>query len=78
MRICTLESSLFPLCAGTGCLHLPPLSPCAQHTVHVRAPRKHIICQRTHLHNEHQRKKDIFTPESGAVFNKHSTLHKTQ
>lgn len=53
--------------------HSPPLL--TQHTVHVKGPRKHNICQCTNLHNEHQRKKDIYTPQNGLVFNKHFTSH---
>lgn len=76
MRICTLESSLFPLSAVVVILHLTLTSPLlTQHTVHVKGPRKHNICQCTNLHNEHQRKKDIYTPQNGLVFNKHFTSH---
>lgn len=52
-----------------------PSSPLTKHTVHVKGPRKHNICQWTNLHNEHQRKKDIYTPQNGLVFNKHFTSH---
>lgn len=77
MRICTLESSLFPLSAVVVSLHLPLTSPhlLTQHTVHVKGPRKHNICQCTNLHNEHQRKKDIYTPQNDLVLNKHFTSH---
>lgn len=76
MRICTLESSLFPLSAVVVILHLSLTAPLLiQHTVHVKGPRKHNICQCTNLHNEHQRKKDIYTPQNGLVFNKHFTSH---
>lgn len=61
MRLCTLESSLFPLSAVAVILHLPLTSRLLpQHTVHVKEPRKHNICQCTNLQNEHQRKKDIY------------------
>lgn len=73
----TREQSVPSFCSRCG--DPPSPSHCnpqlTQHTVHVRGPRKHNICQCTNLHNEHQRKKDIYTPQNGLVFNKHFTSH---
>lgn len=71
----TREQSVPSVCSRWAPPSPCPCAPLTQHTVHVKGPKKHIICQCTNLHNEHQRKKDIFTPQNGVVFNKHCTSH---